>query len=220
MPLSSVDIIQWGKEYGLDDIAIISPRRLDEDAAYMDRWIELGLHGEMSYLERNRDKRYDPRKLVPDCQSMVIALLTYEHSGHDYHRAMKSRLYELLARLVLERPELADSQQRIFCDSAPMLERRWAELAGLGTIAKNRQLVHRKFGSYVHIGSLLLPIALEESEGGGTLDLLPCQACHLCEKACPGKALDGEWDARKCIAYVTHKCIVCQQVCPLNNHSI
>lgn len=220
MPLSSDDIIRWAKEVGLDDVAIVVPHRLDEDAQYMDQWLEKGLHGQMSYLERNREKRYDPKELVDDCRLMVIGVLTYEHSGHDYHRAVKSKLYDLLARIAVQMPELAGDRQRIFCDSAPMLERRWAEEAGLGTIAKNRQLVHRTLGSYIHMGEMLLPIELEERKADGAIANLPCENCHKCEEACPGKALGVEWDATRCVAYVTHKCEVCQQVCPLNNHTI
>lgn len=220
MPLSSDDIIRLAKQVGLDDVAIVTPYRLEEDARYMDDWISKGLHGQMSYLERNREKRYDPRELTDDCRSMVIGLLTYGHSGHDYHRALKSKLYNLLSELIKYMPELADDKQRIFCDSAPMLERRWAEIAGLGTIAKNRQLVHKTLGSYVHIGELLLPIELEERNAAGKIEYLPCDTCNKCREACPGNALSGEWDATRCVAYVTHKCTICQQVCPLNNHTI
>lgn len=220
LPLSSDDIIVIAKQVGLDDVAIVAPCRLNEDARFMDDWVSRGLHGQMTYLERNREKRYDPRELVDDCRTMVIGLLTYEHSGHDYHRAVKSKLYDLYGKLAEYHPELLDGKQRIFCDSAPVLERRWAEIAGLGTIAKNHQLVHRTLGSWVHIGELMLPLALAERKADGAIHQLPCSSCSLCEDACPGKALSGEWNATRCVAYVTHKCIVCQQVCPLNNHVI
>jgi len=196
---------------GFDDCGVVPAERLEEDALFMDQWIRRGLHGNMSYLERNCALRYDPRELVPGAQTIVVCVLTYEHSGHDYHRAVKSKLYELEA-LLGTKP--ADGQNK-FCDSAPFLERRWAEKAGLGIIGKNHQLIHPVLGSYVHLGELVLTEKVEMT--APTLPVIACGDCTRCIDACPGKALgQAEWDARKCVAYVTHKCTVCQQVCPFN----
>lgn len=185
----------------------------------MEQWIAEGKHGNMTYLERNRDLRYDIRLLVPGAQTVIVGLLTFEHCGHDYHRAVKSKLYELEAAL---HPQVAETQH-IFCDSAPVLERRWAVEAGLGFIGRNHQLIHPTLGSLVHPGELVIneviesPISntppFEGGDGGGSL----CLACTSCLAACPNHALDGEWDARQCQAYVTHKCLACQLACPYNN---
>jgi len=197
---------------GFDDCGIAAAGRLDEDAHFMDTWVEAGLNGNMDYLARNRELRYDPRALVPGAKTIVVCLLSYEHSGRDYHRTIKSKLYELEAQLGATPVE----GQNKFCDSAPFLERRWAEKAGLGVIGKNHQLIHPTLGSYVHIGELVLTDEMDvypvpEKQPN------PCIHCDVCIKACPGNALGNEvWDARKCCAYVTHKCIVCQQVCPMN----
>ncbi len=198
---------------GLDDCAVVRPCRLDDDALFMDQWLAQGLHGGMSYLERNRALRYDPSLLVPDARTIVVCVLTYEHSGRDYHRTMKSKLYELEALLGAS----SVSEQNKFCDSAPFLERRWAELAGLGFIGKNHQFFHRSLGSWVHLGELVLTDEMDHYPVPRPMPD-PCVDCQRCVEACPGNALGGVvWDARKCIAYTTHKCTICQQVCPFNN---
>jgi len=196
---------------GFDACGVVPAARLDEDAAFMDQWVQKGLHGNMSYLERNQSLRYDPRELVPGAQTIVVCLLSYAHSGHDYHRAVKSRLYALEALL----GTAPTDGQHIFCDSAPFLERRWAEKAGLGCIGKNHQLIHPTLGSYVHIGELVLTEVVDAPQATPITNR--CGDCTRCIDACPGQALgQNEWDARKCVAYVTHKCTICQQVCPLN----
>ena len=142
---------------GFDACGVAPVHRLDDDAQFMDNWIAQGLHGEMDYLERNCDKRYDPALLVPGAQAVVVCLLSYEHSGRDYHRRVKSLLYTLEAQLkeIFGEDIVSSTHQHIFCDSAPILERRWCVEAGLGFIGKNHQFIHPTLGSMVHH---LLPI--------------------------------------------------------------
>lgn len=205
---------------GFDACGVAPVRRLNEDAQFMDNWLAQGLHGEMDYLERNRDKRYDPSVLVPEAQAVVVCLLTYEHSGRDYHRRVKSLLYALEARLkeVFGEDIVSATHQHIFCDSAPMLERRWCVEAGLGWIGKNHQLIHPELGSMVHPGEIVLNRRLDnEAIGRKSEGERVCGDCRLCVEACPTGALRNEvWDARECVAYTTHHCLVCQEVCPYN----
>ena len=215
--LTFENISKLALESGFDACGVAPVHYLDEDAQFMDSWIAQGLHGEMDYLERNRDKRYDPAVLVPGAQAVVVCLLTYEHSGRDYHRRVKSLLYALEAKLKEAFGEdiVSATHQHIFCDSAPMLERRWCVEAGLGFIGKNHQLIHPTLGSMVHPGEIVinqLPIANHQSPITPT-----CSNCRLCLDACPTGALRNEvWDARQCIAYTTHHCLECQHVCPYN----
>ena len=224
LKLTSANISKLALELGFDACGVAPVHRLDEDAQFMDSWIAQGLHGEMDYLERNRDKRYDPAVLVPGAQAVVVCLLTYEHSGRDYHRRVKSLLYALEAKLKEAFGEdiVSATHQHIFCDSAPMLERRWCVEAGLGFIGKNHQLIHPELGSMVHPGEIVsnqspiansqYPIANIQSPIATT-----CSNCRLCLDACPTGALRNEvWDARQCIAYTTHYCLECQHVCPYN----
>lgn len=209
-------IRQLALAVGFDDCGFAKACKLEEDALFMQQWVENGMHGEMDYFERNQALRCDPTLLVPGAKTVMVCLLSYKKCGRDYHRKMKSMLYEL-EKLLQEK--LGDDivnvdKQHIFCDSAPFLERSWAVHAGLGFIGKNHQLIHPTLGSMVHIGELVLSIEVDYSR-----PIIPsqCGECSLCIAHCPNQALgQTQWDARKCIAYVTHKCVVCQQVCPCN----
>ena len=164
MKLTSKNICKLATEVGFDACGIAPIHRLNEDAHYMDNWVARGLHGDMTYLERNCDKRYDPSLLVPGGKTIVVCLLTYEHSGRDYHRRVKSLLYALEAKLkeVFGVDVVSDTHQHIFCDSAPVLERRWCVEAGLGFIGKNHQFIHPELGSMVHPGEIVLNMPIEE----------------------------------------------------------
>lgn len=218
MNLTSKNISKLALEVGFDACGVAPVRRLDDDAQFMNNWIAQGLHGEMDYLERNCDKRYDPAILVPGAQTVVVCLLSFEHSGRDYHRRVKSLLYTLEAKLKDAYGEdiVSATHQHIFCDSAPMLERRWCVEAGLGFIGKNHQLIHPDLGSLVHPGEIVLNKAVV----GNRLSEIDreCGDCKLCLDACPTGALRNKmWDARECVAYATHHCLECQIVCPYNN---
>ena len=218
MKLTSKNICDLAIEVGFDDCGIAPVQRLDQDAQFMDEWLARGLHGNMDYLERNRDKRYDPSVLVPGAQTVVVCLLHFDKSGRDYHRTVKSLLYKLEARLKEEFGEdiVSQTHQHIFCDSAPMLERRWCVEAGLGFIGKNHQLIHPKLGSLVHPGEIVInsPVPISNTQYPISEH---CADCQLCLEACPTGALRNEvWDATQCIAYTTHHCLECQLVCPYN----
>lgn len=238
LKLTSKNIYDLAIQVGFDDCGIAPVQRLDNDAQFMDQWLAQGLHGNMDYLERNRDKRYDPSILVPGAQTVVVCILHFDKSGRDYHRTVKSLLYQLEARLKEEFGEniVSQTHQHIFCDSAPMLERRWCVEAGLGFIGKNHQLIHPTLGSLVHPGEIVinLPVITETTPKGHQRDTegIPnhlrvhdgfinntCTDCQLCLEACPTGALRNEvWDATQCIAYTTHYCLECQLICPYNRH--
>jgi epoxyqueuosine reductase len=218
LTLTFENIYKLAQEVGFDACGIAPVHRLDDDAQFMDEWLAQGLHGNMDYLERNRDKRYDPSVLVPGAQTVVVCLLSFEHSGRDYHRKVKSLLYTLEAKLKEAFGEdiVSTTHQHIFCDSAPMLERRWCVEAGLGFIGKNHQLIHPTLGSLVHPGEILInaPVPISNTQYPISEH---CADCQLCLDACPTGALRNEvWDATQCIAYTTHHCLECQNICPFN----
>ena len=236
--------VQWIRQQalavGFDDCGVAHAERLDDDAAFMEQWVAQGLHGNMSYLERNREKRYDPRELVPGATAVVVCVLRYDKCRRDYHRTIKSMLYQLDALLQSNPSDSSSSPdtsaspqtisslpQHLFCDSAPFLERRWAVKAGLGFIGRNHQFFHHTLGSMVHLGEIVIDRAIETIETTEAIAPIetiesrfaatPCADCHLCEEACPTGALRNPvWDATRCIAYTTHRCLICQQACPLN----
>jgi epoxyqueuosine reductase len=220
LKLTSKNIYNLAIQVGFDDCGIAPVQRLDNDAQFMDQWIAQGLHGNMDYLERNRDKRYDPSVLVPGAQTVVVCLLHFDKSGRDYHRTVKSMLFQLEARLKEEFGEdiVSQTHQHIFCDSAPMLERRWCVEAGLGFIGNNHQLIHPTLGSLVHPGEIVInkPVPISNTQYPISEH---CANCQLCLESCPTGALRNEvWDATQCIAYTTHHCLECQLICPYNRH--
>lgn len=236
---------------GFDACGIARAEALTDDAAYMRSWLEEGQQGDMHYLERNFEKRTDPRVLVPGCKSVVVVLLNYypekkqpanlpgiskyAYSRVDYHTVMKEKLRELETKIIAEYGEACVSadHQHSFSDSAPVLEKRWAQKAGLGWIGRHTQLINPAFGSSFFIGILMLNIDAEPSEAPFPFR---CGKCTRCIDACPTGALSGgSMDPRKCISYLTVEsksdipenlkdklsgyivgCDICNDVCPWN----
>lgn len=220
---------------------------LVEDALYLKRWLDEGKNGGMAYLERNREKRTDPRLLVENAQSVIVVLLNYYPSkiqdkalpqiakyayGKDYHTVIKDRLANLLQK-INNLGLTKEIKGRLFTDSAPVLERRWAQRAGLGWIGKNCSLISPEFGSFCFIGELIVDIELEYDSAMTD----KCGECSKCLEACPNKALEGaqQINANRCISYNTieskeaipsefhatlsqrlYGCDICQDVCPWN----
>ena len=214
--------------------------------AYMERWLEAGHHGIMSYLERNREKRYNPTLLEPGCQTVVSVAFEYGsladaaavkdsnvarfarfEGNTDYHKYIKDKLYTLLQNLngISDVPVAG----RAFVDSAPIMERYWAVRCGIGYIGRNHLLYVPGAGSFVFLGELLIDTPLSQYDVPVALS---CKDCGMCISECRGRALAADspfLDARRCISYQTieasgrnriegkpYGCDVCQEVCPLN----
>jgi epoxyqueuosine reductase len=243
-------IKQKALEIGFDACGIAKAEALNDDAAFMKIWLVAGMHADMQYLERNFEKRINPAVLVPETKSVVVVLLNYypeknqtadvpriaryAHSEIDYHTVIKSMLAKLETDIVEKYgADVVNSAfQHCFVDSAPILERRWAQRAGLGWIGKHTQLIAPNIGSYCFIGIMLLNKELAYDNP------LPdrCGTCTRCIVACPTNALNGRsLDARKCISYQTIEnknsvaneikpklsgcvlgCDICADVCPWN----
>jgi len=244
-------IKQIALSIGFDACGIARAEALTEDSVFLRHWMDKGMHGEMLYMERNFEKRIDPRELVSGCKSVVVVLMNYfpgqnqnpsaphiakyAYSAIDYHFVLKSKLNELEQKIcAVYGPESVNTgKQHVFVDSAPILEKRWAERAGLGWIGKHTQLIHPGLGSYTFIGIILLNIETKYDS-----PITPhCGTCKRCLDACPTKALldDGSLDSRRCISYLTIEsrnkinqefhsllsgniigCDICADVCPWN----
>lgn len=211
----------------------------------MDSWIANGCNGNMSYLQRNTDKRYNPTLLVPGARSIIcVALNYYNHidekrlhlsryaQGTDYHKIVKDKLYTLLSNI----NSVKEAKGRAFCDSAPITERYWATQAGIGLIGKNRQLIIPKAGSFFFLGELIINLELDYDT---PIEKELCGNCDRCLRMCPTGALTHNgFDARKCLSYLTieypgdlpknigekmencfYGCDRCQTNCPHNNHA-
>ena len=209
-------IVAEAEQLGFDACGIASARALDEESVLVEQWLDEGREGEMGYLTRNREKRYDPRLLVEGTKSIVTVLYNYFPKqqigdngrykiakyayGADYHDVLKRKMRQLLERIETQTGKLEGT--RIFVDSAPVLDRAWAVRCGLGFIGKNTTLIHPKKGSFFFIGHLFLPLELEET---GKTMANHCGRCTKCIDACPTGALEAPFqiDARKCISYLT-----------------
>ena len=200
---------------GLDEVGVSKAAPVTDGQEKYLEWLARGYHGEMSYLERNFEKRFDPTLLVPGAKSIISALLSYKLEGkgvwssapkvsryavlRDYHFILKERLYRLLELL---REACGTVSGRAFVDSAPFLDRYWAMRSGLGWIGQHSLLISPRLGSFVFIGSLVVDIDIETTEHPVRNR---CGNCNHCVAACPTGALLGKGlvDARKCISYLT-----------------
>ena len=149
-------IIAEAEQIGFDACGIASATVLESESAHVEQWLNEGHEGEMSYLTRNKEKRYDPRLLVEGTKSIVTVLYNYFPKqqigdgeqfkiakyayGKDYHDVLKLKMRQLLERIETQTGKLEGV--RIFVDSAPVLDRAWAVRCGLGFIGKNTTLIH------------------------------------------------------------------------------
>lgn len=233
---------------GFDACGISKAEKLDEEAIRLEQWLLAANHGTMAWMERNFDKRVDPRELVEGAQSVVSVLHNYyqptEHAegphigkisryawGDDYHDVLKQKLFALYNWLD---EELGGISGRAFVDSAPVMDKAWAQRSGLGWIGKHSNLINRNLGSFFFIGELIIDVPLPPE--GPVPDY--CGTCTRCIDACPTDAIYQPYvvDANRCISYLTieHRtddipeaiqpgmgnwifgCDICQDVCPWN----
>jgi epoxyqueuosine reductase len=243
-------IKQTAVQLGFDYCGIAKALVLNDDAQRLEKWLKKGMHGGMQYMEKYFDLRIDPTKLVPGAKSVITLLKNYfplqEQQtdgpriskyayGKDYHEVIKKQLNEFLLRVKSKTGEI---QGRGFVDSAPVLERSWAQRSGLGWIGKNGNLITKQNGSFFFIATLITDLELEY-DAPFLNDY--CGTCTRCIEACPtdailpGKVIDGS----KCISYFTIElkemlipdemkgkfdnwmfgCDTCQDVCPWNRFS-
>ena len=228
---------------GFNYCGIAKAQRLNEDAKRLESWLNKGFNGNMHYMENYFDVRIDPSKLVPNAKSVITLLLNYfptekqnEASpkiskyayGYDYHDVIREKLKTLLHLI----------KEQIGVDSAPVLERSWAQKSGLGWIGKNGNLINKQSGSFFFIATLIVDLPLIYDD-----EIVKdfCGTCTKCIDSCPTEAImpNKVIDGSKCISYYTIElkdallpsgmqgkfdnwmfgCDVCQDVCPWNRFS-
>lgn len=234
------------------EIAGIASADPPEDFARYDAWVQAGHAGDMRYLtDRRADVRRDVRNLLPTARSVICVGKLYNQEstpartnqagisryawGADYHEVVRAGLERMVARL----REIAEFDHKICVDTAPILERTFARLAGIGWIGKNTCLINEPLGSWFFLGEIVT--SLELAAAAPPPDR--CGTCSRCIDACPTDAFvqgGDAWaiDSRKCIAYWTVEargsipedyrasmgthvfgCDLCQDVCPWNSHA-
>ncbi len=237
------------KRLGFFACGISKARFLEEEVKHFENWLKNDFHGEMQYMENHFDKRLDPTKLVPGAKSVISLLFPYyPHElqkdkkapviskyayGEDYHFVLKDKM-KALTNFINE--EIGEVSGRAFTDSAPVLDKKWAELSGIAWQGKNG-LMLTKQGSFFFIGELIIDLDLEYDKPMNSY----CGTCTLCIDACPTQAITEPFvvDGSKCISYLTIElkdempeefkgklqnrvfgCDICQDVCPHNRKPI
>ncbi len=248
-----VDISRKIKDFaytlGFDACGIAPVQFLEKEAHRLEKWLNEGKHGQMSYMENHFDMRVDPGKLVPGAKSVISLLLNYHNPqkqvegapkisqyayGKDYHFVIKEKMRHLHDFI---RESFGKVEGRGFVDSAPVLDKTWAQKAGLGWMGKHSNLITKQAGSYFFLAELIVDIELEYDNEFRTDH---CGTCTKCLDACPTDAIVEPYvvDGSKCISYLTIElkdeipakfsdkmddwmfgCDVCQEVCPWNRFS-
>lgn len=220
--------------------------------ARLGEWLNAGYAGEMEYLERRKTAYSHPRHVLDGVRSLVLLGLDYNSQvpggnepgkgrvsryawgSIDYHDLIWKKLSELEHWLLQQAPQ---ASVRGVVDTAPLLEREFAQLAGLGWQGKNTLLINPRRGSYFFLAALLTDL---EFPTANKVETDHCGSCRRCLDACPTQAFPQPYvlDARKCISYLTIElrqpvpeelraglgdwvfgCDICQEVCPWNRFS-
>lgn len=230
-----------------------TPDRLE----HFHRWLDNGYAGQMHYLQNRREAYADPSSILQGCSRLLMLgvpylsedaqrepvqqdagfgkVARYAQFGVDYHDVIRNRLKELKGWLTERCPT---ARVRGVVDTAPLLEREFAEAAGLGWVGKNTLLLNKAWGSYFFLAALLTDLPLVPDSPHATNH---CGTCTACLDACPTGAFVSPYvlDAGRCLSYATieHRgevedalgqrlegwifgCDICQEVCPWNRKSL
>lgn len=254
--MTSQEVRELARECGFELAGVAAAQPVTDAAVYRD-WVAAGFAGEMRYLtDRRAEAREDPRSLLASARSIVCVGKLYQTPwpqstkfndatcgwisryawGDDYHDVLRRGL-ERLAGQMTERAGAFEWKACV--DTAPLLERSYARMAGLGWIGRNTCLINQQSGSWFFLGELLLSLELAP-------DVPPpdrCGTCRRCIDACPTVAIvprENGWtvDSRLCISYFTIEqrgpiaesmrpgigghvfgCDICQDVCPWNRRA-
>jgi epoxyqueuosine reductase len=247
--LSSAGIKQQARELGFD-LCGVAPADSFSELSFLREWVDRGYAAGMSWMTRDVERRSDVRRVLPGARSVIVTGTIYNTNrpyassqpaavgriaryawGDDYHEVIARRLKALIAWMRAR--EAAPFEARAYVDTGPVLERVYAQYAGLGWIGKNTCLINPELGSWLFLSEIVCTLPLEPDTQG----LEQCGSCTRCLDACPTGALVGAGvlDANRCLSYLTiehrgaipdayrpalgthiYGCDVCQEVCPYN----
>ncbi len=244
-------------DFGFSDLAFVDVKPiLAAEERFLD-WRGKGYAGTMSYLLRTDPINARPEMLLKKAKTILIFTANYysvcpprpspEYGriasyavGKDYHKVLKKKINELVNADELFKEVFANA--KFFTDAVPLLEKAFAEKAGLGFQGKNTLLISKESGSYNFIAEIITDLEFEDdlidfNQELALEDFNNCGACTRCIDICPAGALDDTYslDSRKCISYWTIEkqgpipiemenaigewlfgCDLCQEVCPYN----
>jgi epoxyqueuosine reductase len=246
----TIEIKKIALDIGFDKVGI-SAAHQPPKSSFLDNWFNKNYQGTMVWMSRHKEKRTDIHKLFPDAQSVISVAYNYyteyKHSqkigegkisryawGEDYHTIMKKKLKNLFQHIKKIDPQI---NGQICVDTAPIMEKLWAQQAGIGWQGKHTNLITRDLGSWVFLGEIIVNVILDYDDPIGDF----CGSCQACLDACPTGAIVAPYqlDANKCISYLTIEywdnpipdglktklngwifgCDICQDVCPWNKFS-
>ena len=246
MKISSESIKKKAQELGFQKVGIARADPTPKEKKDLETWLDQGRHATMGWMEKRKDERGNIHTYFPEAKSIISVGMNYHVGkgqndinsdlkfstyawGDDYHDVLKKRIFQLLKWIKESQTEI----KGIVCvDTSPVMDKVWAQRAGLGWIGKHTNLISRDQGSWLFLGELILNMELEY-DAPFVEDL--CGSCTACIDSCPTQALeDYRIDAGKCISYLTiehrgelpeaendlhgwiYGCDVCQEVCPWN----
>lgn len=254
------EIKYWAKSLGFQDIGICEAD-VSSEKPRLEAWLDKEYHGSMKWIKEHQDLRVAPQKLVLGTTKVISARMDYLPPdtklikvlksadtayvsryalGRDYHKLIRKRLSviaENIRKYCLANNLGDEISQRAFVDSAPVLERPLAAMAGLGWVGKHTVLINAQAGSWFFLGeiytNLPLPVSLKQEKN-------QCGDCQACIQVCPTDAFPKPYvlDARRCISYLTIEnkgpipeefrevmgnrvfgCDDCQAICPWNKYA-
>ena len=252
--LSYSDLQRFGFELGIHKIGVAAADSIA--TANLSEWLNRGYHGQMTYMERNQEKRLNPGDLLLGARSVISIFVNYHQDEKlpeldgviskyarsvDYHTVLKDMLHDLGSHLHAEQAQGLTRKQRaklyrVFVDSAPVMEKHWAAVSGIGWQGKHSNIITREYGSWGFLGEI---ITVEEFDRYSLEIPDFCGTCTACIDACPTQAITEPYvvDGSKCISYATIEldpdidiplelkanmddwifgCDICQDVCPWN----
>ena len=235
-------ILRWITEAGAVGAGCARACDISDGAdAQFALWLSRGDHGAMDWISRHRLLRLNPERVLPGARTVICAAFPYAPAGGwkhpqiadyalgmDYHVAIRRRLQPVAERITAQFGAMA----RVCIDTAPLPERYWATMCGIGRPGRSGQLIVPGVGAGVFIATSLT--TLELSADSPLRDFDPCGDCRRCIDACPGRAIrsDGTLDCRRCLSYLTiehrgewpenaprrgarvYGCDICRRVCP------
>lgn len=216
MKLTAQTIKDLARSVGIDRVGIVRAERLPIEEGRFREWLAKGYQASMAWIEREPEKRADPRILFPGCRSVIAVALNYytphEHEpdttkgkisryawGDDYHDVFREKLKVLVEKMTEISPDI---QTKICVDTTPFMDKAWAVRAGIGWLGKSSNLITTDLGSWVFLGAVLVDIELEYDD---RVVADHCGSCTACIDACPTGAITEPYvvDAAKCISYAT-----------------
>ncbi|MDP2207653.1 MAG: tRNA epoxyqueuosine(34) reductase QueG [Bacteroidota bacterium] len=245
-------IIQHALELGFSKIGFTKPEKLEAEGGKLAEWLFKNYHGDMKWMGKNIKKRLDPKLIFPEVKSVIVTAANYYTDnqrsndakvgnisryawGDDYHIVVEQKLNELFTYIKSVAPK---TDGKVYVDSGSVMEKAWAQRAGIGWQGKHSLIISPQFGSWFFIGIILINVELESD----IYSIDQCGDCTLCIGACPTNAIVEPYvlDARKCISYQTienkgtmdpelsgkylnelsfqqnwiYGCDICQDVCP------